>query len=228
MAQRVTVALFLLFGLALLVYQGPTLVAAPSQQTTSATPEATAEPLKEAEVTAPETIAASEAVAAEPTLAALAARIDALQTQVDALAASTGPNLANEVTTAVYLLDDAGLHGLDERLNNEGVIEASDAGRVARVARLLRSVDWPAELAEDAAALTDTLDQLATALREDDLEAGAPLATQAHEEQHDLSHEAEHWLGKRSSGHGDSDSHDTEKESDRASEGEEAAENSGD
>lgn len=186
MAKKATITLLLLFGLVLLAYQGTTLLAASPLHTTSATPEATEEPAEEA---------AGEA--AEPTLAELAARIDDLQAQVHALAAaSAGPGLANEVTTAVYLLDNAGLHGLDERLNDEGVIEAADAGRVARVARLLSSVAWPADLADDATALTDTLRQLATALRDDDLEAAAPLATIAHEDQHAFSHKAEHWLGK--------------------------------
>ncbi len=193
MAKKVTITLLLLFGLVLLAYQGSALLAAPPQQSSAATPAATEEPAEEIQAQAAE--AEAEAVT-EPTIVELAARLEALQAQVDALSAGANPGLANEVTTAVYLLDNAGLHGLDERLNNEGVIVASDAGRVARVARLLSSVDWPAPLADDAAALTDTLNQLASALRDDDLDAAAPLAIVAHEVQHAFSHEAEHWLGE--------------------------------
>jgi hypothetical protein len=227
MARNMTLTLLLLCGLLLLGYQGSTLLAAPPQQTTTATPAPTEEPLEEAE--AADTESETVTVAAEPTLAALAARVNALQAQVDALAAATlRTGLANEVTTAVYLLDNAGLHGLDVRLNSEGVIEPSDAGRVARVARLLSSVDWPPALAEDAAALTDTLSQLASALREDNLDTAAPLAIIAHEDQHAFSHDAEHWLSGLTSDHGDEDAHDEENGDDHGDEDEENSENSGD
>ena len=207
MAKKVTFTLLLLFGLVLLAYQGSSLLAAPPQQSSAATPAATEEPAEGTQGQAAE--GEAEAVT-EPTIVKLAARVEALQAQVDALSVGANPGLANEVATAVYLLDDAGLHGLDERLNNEGVIEASDAGRVARVARLLSSVDWPTPLADEAAALTDTLRQLASALRDDDLETAAPLATIAHEVQHAFSHEAEHWLGQLTSGHNEGDEHDSE------------------
>jgi hypothetical protein len=142
--------------------------------------------------------ATEDAAAIEPTLAELAARIEALEAQVQALsrAAESHAASANEVTTAVYLLDTAGLHDIDVRLNEEDLIEPSDAGAVARVARLLATVAWPEDLAEGGAALTDLLTQLAAALTDDDLETAAPLATQAHETQHDFSHAAEHWLGE--------------------------------
>jgi hypothetical protein len=208
MTKKVTHTLLLLLGGLVLAYQGTTLLAAPPQQAATPTPAASEEPLEEpvvkAGTTVTETADMTETVAAEPTLAELAARVDALQTQIDALAAANaGSGQANEVATAVYLLDSAGLHALDVRLNEEGVIEASDAGNVARVARLLGSVDWPAELAADAAALTDVLTQLASALNADDVETAAPLATQTHETQHDFSHAVEHWLGEVSGGHGE-------------------------
>ena len=215
MAKKVTITLLLLFGLVLLAYQGSALLAAPPQQSSAATPAATEEPAEEIQAQAAE--AEAEAVT-EPTIVELAARLEALQAQVDALSAGANPGLANEVTTAVYLLDNAGLHGLDERLNNEGVIVASDAGRVARVARLLSSVDWPAPLADDAAALTDTLNQLASALRDDDLDAAAPLAIVAHEVQHAFSHEAEHWLGELTGGHGAEENAHGEEEDDHGAE----------
>jgi hypothetical protein len=44
---------------------------------------------------------------------------------------------------------------------------------------------------------------LSTALANDDLETAAPLAVDAHDLGHDLSHAAEHWLGTLSGGHGD-------------------------
>jgi hypothetical protein len=192
MIKKLTVALLVIFALLTVLHQQPHLLAAPLWQSGTPTPAPTEEPVEES-VDAP----AAEEMTAEPTISDLMGRIDALQAQVDQLTATIHPAASPaEVTTAVYLLDTAGLHGLDERLNGEGVIEASDAGNVGRVARLLSSVVWPEPLAADAAALVETLRQLASALRDDDLEAAAPLATQAHEDQHDFSHEAEHWLGE--------------------------------
>lgn len=138
--------------------------------------------------------------AAEPTMAELLARLDALQAQVDELTAHHAADHtaadANQVGTALYLLDTAGLHDLDVQLNEEKVINPADAGRVSRLVRLLSSVIWPEALATDAHGLLDLLEQLATALTDDNLDTAAPLATQVHEAQHDFSHAVEHWLGE--------------------------------
>ncbi|MEZ4728502.1 MAG: hypothetical protein R3E79_15315 [Caldilineaceae bacterium] len=112
------------------------------------------------------------------------------------------------------------------RLNEEGVIEPADAGRVARVARLLSSVDWPEALATEAVTLTNVLTALTTALTDDDLETAAPLATQVHETQHDFSHAAEHWLSEAMGAHDDADDHD-EAETDDAGEDHAAEETEG-
>ncbi len=125
-----------------------------------------------------------------------------------------------QATIAAYLMDTAGFHGMDERLNDEGQIEASDAGTVNRVNRVLAVVDWPEELNPQVEELQAVLTQYAEALSNDDIEATKPLATQAHEAQHDLSHTIEGWLsGDSGHGeehmHGDSESH----EHDEAEEG---------
>ncbi len=192
MTKRLSFALILLLG-SCLFFPQPLVLAAPLADTATPTPVA-------AEETPAETQAATEAT--EPTLLDLQARIDALQAQVDELATQAASDpivsaaLANQVTTAIYLLDTAGLHDLDVRLNEEGVIEAGDAGKVTRVARLLSTVDWPASMATEAITLTNVLTELATALTNDDVTTAAPLATQTHELQHDFSHAAEHWLGE--------------------------------
>ncbi len=176
----------LFFGL-----RPPYLAAAPFVATTpTATP---AEEPSSVAITATTTMTSGAAV---PTLVDLQAQITALQTQVDELATTHAANHAadlNQVTTAVYLLDNAGLHDLDVRLNEEGVIEAGDSGRVARVSRLLASVAWPEPLATEIVTLTTALADLTTALENDDLDAAAPLATLVHEVQHDFSHAVEHW-----------------------------------
>jgi hypothetical protein len=99
------------------------------------------------------------------------------------------------VTVATYLMDTAGFHAMDERINQQGVIEAGDAGVVNRVNGLLAATAWPEELHAQVDPLRETLSQYAEALANDDVEAAKPLATQAHELQHDLSHAVEHWVG---------------------------------
>lgn len=117
------------------------------------------------------------------------------------------PGQAHRVNTAIYLLDGAGLHGLAERLADPGEILPGDSGHIAQVARLLSTVDWPEMLEADALALTDTLVVLATALADDDLDAAAPLADEAHEAQHDLSHHAQMWLSEEAGHDASHDSH---------------------
>lgn len=99
-----------------------------------------------------------------------------------------------QVTTATYLLDTAGFHAIDERINEEGRIEPGDAGTVRRVRRVVAVTDWPPGLEAKADQLVGVLDQYAEALSNDDVEAAKSLASEAHEVQHDLSHAVEAWL----------------------------------
>lgn len=122
-----------------------------------------------------------------------------------------------QVTIAAYLMDTAGFHGMDERLNDEGLIEANDADVVNRVNGVLAVVDWPEELKPQVEELQAILAQYAEALSNDDVEAAKPLATQAHELQHDLSHAIGSWLsGDNGHGeeheHAETDSHEHSKE----------------
>ncbi|MEZ4705736.1 MAG: hypothetical protein R3A44_00940 [Caldilineaceae bacterium] len=204
--RKIALAIVVVLGIMLLVQRAPLAWAAPTGQNATPTPAAEEEASDEAEHTHDEAEHTHDEAAptetAAPTLAELAASVAALQAQVAELQTQmasqhqANASLAHEVTTAMYLLDTVGLHALDERLNGEGVIDAGDSGMVSRAARLLSSVEWPAELATDAHNLTDVLTQLATALADDDLDEAAPLATQVHEVQHGLSHAAEHWLGE--------------------------------
>jgi hypothetical protein len=199
MVKRIVFSLcVLLLGGILLLRAQPLTLAAPDLHTSTPT-------------LAPE----EESAADEPTLQDLLARIEALEAQIAALSVQTAPTAqapltvqaplpmqVNQVTTAIYLLDNAGLHDLDVRLTEEGVIQPYDSGRVARIARLLSTVDWPHDMAADAETLTGILADLSAALADDDLETAAPLAVDAHDLGHDLSHAAEHWLGDGSAVHG--------------------------
>jgi len=107
---------------------------------------------------------------------------------------------AFQVAVALYLLDTVGFHSLDDRINGEGIIEASDAAVVGRVERVLAATDWPETLQSHADELTDVLNHYAEALSADDLESAKPLAGDAHDIQHDLSHEIQDWLNKPDTG----------------------------
>ncbi|MCB0167219.1 MAG: copper chaperone PCu(A)C [Anaerolineae bacterium] len=120
-----------------------------------------------------------------------------------------------QVTVAAYLMDMAGFHALDERLNDQGQIEAGDAGMVNRVNRVLAVVAWPAELKAQAEQLESVLAQYADALGNDDLDTAQPLATEAHEAQHDLSHAIGSWLGGDDE-HGETHEHDAASEHDES------------
>jgi copper(I)-binding protein len=163
----------------------------PQAEEESMTAEATAEPEEEP---AEESMAATE-----PTIADLAEQVAALQAQLAEVQAMAQRNSLN---LAIYLLDQAGLHALDVKLNEEGVLDAADSSRIGQVARLLTTVDWPADLAADADALTTILTDLAAGLDAEDMAISGPLATEAHDAQHALSHAAVAWLAGE---HGDHD-----------------------
>ncbi|NJN93949.1 MAG: hypothetical protein HC875_07570 [Anaerolineales bacterium] len=102
------------------------------------------------------------------------------------------------MTVTLYLMDTAGFHAMDERINQEETIDAGDAGVVNRVISLLEATAWPADLQAQADELKDALSQYAEALANDDVAAAKPLATQAHDLQHGLSHAAGAWLSGES------------------------------
>lgn len=175
---------------------------------------------------------------APPDLTTLLERIDQLEERVAALEdelaeaheadhAEPGADAMNQVAIAVYLMESAGLHALDVRLNEGGEIEPGDAGRVERLTNLLATVDWPEELAADAEALLDTFMALAEALADDDADAAAPLATQAHDDAHALAHAAETLLTDDDHDHGDQDAMDADNGEEADEEDEDAGASSG-
>lgn len=198
MAKRFFATVGLLLAALLMLSQGAFLNAAPLAQDATSTPQAEEEPMTAAATAEPMEESAEESMdAVEPTVAELAAQVAALQAQLAEVQATAQ---RNSVNMAIYLLDQAGLHALDVKLNEEGVLDAAASSRIGQVARILSTVDWPADLATDAEALTAVLTDLAAGLDAADLAISGPLATEAHEAQHALSHAAVAWL---SGDHGD-------------------------
>ncbi|MEZ4615722.1 MAG: hypothetical protein R2867_09455 [Caldilineaceae bacterium] len=170
MKRYLTLLLLLLLSAVSVAFYQPKATAAPPQQSATATPLAEEEPTvttdgADADSADDPQVHDASAEMTTPTLEELAARVAALEARL--AAQSTGD--ANTVTTAIYLLDSVGLHDLDVRLNEEGVIEAGDAGTVARINRVLGTVLWPTELAPEATALMAVLTELDAALSDDDL-----------------------------------------------------------
>jgi hypothetical protein len=146
--------------------------------------------------------------AAEGEAEGLVERITSLEQRLAALNAAAyeetpgvGPQ-SQRFQVAVYFLDNVGLHDIDVRLNEEqGVIEAADAGKVEGIGRVLAVAPWPEELQAAATELNGVLVAYAEALGNDDIEAAKPLATQVHEVGHDLSQAARAWLGESTGEH---------------------------
>jgi hypothetical protein len=148
---------------------------------------------------------AESLAALQETLSTLQADLDALEVKVEEMAAAAGgadehaaePAAdAFNVAVAQYFMDTAGFHGIDEALNETKTIDASYYSTVSRVRKVIIQITWPEELQEQATAFDDLLGQFAEALEADNAEEAAPLATQVHEAQHDLSHAIDAWLGE--------------------------------
>jgi hypothetical protein len=121
----------------------------------------------------------------------------------EAVAMSSNPMF--DVTLAMHIMDTAGFHSMDDRINGESAIDATYLGTVNRVVRLISVTPWSPELAEEATTFQATLVEFATVLESGDVEAAKPLATLAHEEQHAFSHSIETWLNGQMGMEGEGD-----------------------
>ena len=90
-------------------------------------------------------------------------------------------------------MDQVDIHALHKRLEDGDGIMPGDSGQIKRLVILLSAVDWPSELAQEGAALIESLTLFASALADDDLESAVPLASAAHEEQHHFSGSVADW-----------------------------------
>ena len=127
-------------------------------------------------------------------IAALEARLAELETAEDEMAAEKLAHSVYDAVSAAYLLDKVDIHALHRRLKDGDGIMPGDAGQIKYLVPLLNAVDWPPELAEEAAALTETLTKLTSALADDDLENAVPLSSTAHDQQHHFSGNVFDWF----------------------------------
>lgn len=101
-----------------------------------------------------------------------------------------------DVVSAITTLDNAGLHAIDESINDSQEVPADARTTALRMAAVTRLADWPDEFEESADQLANTFSELAAALDSDspDLARAGELARRAHDEQHDLSGDIWTWL----------------------------------
>ncbi len=94
-----------------------------------------------------------------------------------------------QIAVATYLMDNAGFHALDDQLNEDGDPPTlENAAMITHIRNALAGTEWSADLQTQVDELIAVLDPLTVALQDADMETAAPLATDAHERQHDLSH----------------------------------------
>jgi hypothetical protein len=98
-----------------------------------------------------------------------------------------------QAMVATYQLDTSGLHDLDVKLNS-GEFVYGALGRVRRARIAVQATAWPHELQHTANELVDHMMQLETALRNEDVAAGAPQAKAVHDVGHSLSDAVYTWL----------------------------------
>lgn len=103
-----------------------------------------------------------------------------------------------QVLTAINILDNAGLHEMDDEINKEGEIPANGKTVARHLETVVRLTDWPSELEGTANQLAGLLADLAAEFDKDDIdiERAGDLAAQVHDVWHDLSHDTWAYLAK--------------------------------
>jgi hypothetical protein len=101
-----------------------------------------------------------------------------------------------EVISAINILDSAGLHGIDESINEEQEIPANARTVALKLQTVLELTSWPSDLEDSAESLAGTMGEFAAALEGEnpDIAQAGELAARAHDEEHDFSGETWAWL----------------------------------
>lgn len=115
--------------------------------------------------------------------------------RISALEAKAMNSQAAGVAYATYLLDNAGLHGIDDSVK-AGEIKAGSLGNVRKARIVAAATDWPADLAPKAKELVAHLTALQAALEKEDVAAAKDPAHEAHDAAHDFSDAVYGWLAK--------------------------------
>ncbi|MEX1254860.1 MAG: hypothetical protein WEE64_11010 [Dehalococcoidia bacterium] len=117
----------------------------------------------------------------------LEAQIDELTTQVQSVQET---QQQTQMMAALYILNNAGLHGIDEAANAGEELPEGASGGVDRALLAVALTAWPEDLQAGADTVQTALEDLATALDGTDNAAIAAAATAAHDGQHEFADEA--------------------------------------
>jgi len=101
-----------------------------------------------------------------------------------------------EVLAAIRVLDSAGLHGIDESINEQRTIPANARTVALQAETAIQLTDWPNDLDNEADALAATFREMAGVLAVDppDLTKSGEIAAKAHDQEHDFSHRVWEYL----------------------------------
>jgi hypothetical protein len=99
----------------------------------------------------------------------------------------------SQAMTTAYQLDTSGLHDLDVKLNS-GEFVSGALGKVRKARIAVQTTMWPSEMQDTANKLVGEMQALETALRNEDVAGGAPLAKEVHDIAHILSDGVYTWL----------------------------------
>jgi hypothetical protein len=95
------------------------------------------------------------------------------------------------VVNAINILDNGGLHAIDESINKDKTIPATAKTTAQKLQAVTELTEWPDELQDEADALAKVFADMVTALNGDspDMTKAGEAAKKAHDAQHDFSHE---------------------------------------
>jgi hypothetical protein len=102
-----------------------------------------------------------------------------------------------QVAIAVYHMDNAGLHDLDEA-SAAGRIPPGALGRVRRARIVTAATQWPDSIAPKAREFVEHAQRLEAALTAENAQAAAPDAHELHELGHEISDMVYSWLASLS------------------------------
>lgn len=102
--------------------------------------------------------------------------------------------MVGDVISAVWVLDNTGLHDLDDALDSGKDLPLGALGRVQHAQLVVGATAWPVKLQDTASQMTRDLTQLRAALEAGDMNGAMSPAHDAHELGHMLSNQAYVWL----------------------------------
>jgi len=100
------------------------------------------------------------------------------------------------ILNAITIIDDAGLHEIDESINDKKEIPADARTTVQRLQAVTNITGWPGDLQAQADALARVFAEFAAALEGDhpDMAKAGEASKKAHDGAHDFSHEVWEYL----------------------------------